>query len=64
MPREAEPRTAAPVRAAGRVLWRRAAGGGVEVALVHRARYDDRPVLDAALARLDGAQASVHVSEA
>jgi 8-oxo-dGTP diphosphatase len=29
------------VRAAGAVLWRPAAGGGVELALVHRPRYDD-----------------------
>ncbi len=30
------------VEAAGGVLWRRAAGGlGVEVALVHRPKYDD-----------------------
>ncbi|BBA99164.1 putative mutT-like protein [Actinacidiphila reveromycinica] len=30
------------VRAAGTVLWRRAAhGAGVEVALIHRPRYDD-----------------------
>ncbi|MGK5531784.1 NUDIX hydrolase [Streptomyces sp. URMC 129] len=29
------------VRAAGCVLWRRAADGGVEVALVHRPRWDD-----------------------
>ncbi|MBH5335581.1 NUDIX hydrolase [Streptomyces pactum] len=33
---------AAPVRAAGCVLWRRARSGGpVEIALVHRPRYDD-----------------------
>ncbi|SHN81536.1 8-oxo-dGTP diphosphatase [Geodermatophilus obscurus] len=30
-----------PVRAAGGALWRPAAGGGVETALVHRPRYDD-----------------------
>jgi 8-oxo-dGTP diphosphatase len=29
------------VRAAGGVLWRPTADGGVEVALVHRPRYDD-----------------------
>lgn len=31
----------ADVLAAGAVLWRRAASGGVEVAVVHRPRYDD-----------------------
>ncbi|RKN41786.1 NUDIX hydrolase [Streptomyces hoynatensis] len=30
-----------PVLAAGCVLWRGTAAGGVEVALVHRPRYDD-----------------------
>ncbi|HUP71026.1 MAG TPA: NUDIX hydrolase [Acidimicrobiales bacterium] len=30
-----------PVRAAGGVVWRRTAGGNVEVLLVHRPRYDD-----------------------
>lgn len=30
-----------PVRAAGAVLWRRGAGGGLEVAIVHRPEYDD-----------------------
>ncbi|MFF8608014.1 NUDIX hydrolase [Streptomyces sp. NPDC015346] len=33
-----------PVRAAGCVLWRRAPGGGgegIEIALVHRPKYDD-----------------------
>ncbi|MET9346669.1 NUDIX hydrolase [Streptomyces termitum] len=30
-----------PVRAAGCVLWRPAPGGDVEIALVHRPRYDD-----------------------
>lgn len=30
-----------PVRAAGAVLWRRAANGYVEVAVIHRPRYDD-----------------------
>ncbi|MCK1798248.1 NUDIX hydrolase [Streptomyces sp. XM4193] len=34
-------RAAGLVRAAGCVLWRRAAGGGVEIALVHRSRWDD-----------------------
>lgn len=29
------------VRAAGTVLWRRATAGGLEIALVHRPRYDD-----------------------
>ena len=29
------------VRAAGGALWRPAAGGGIETALVHRPRYDD-----------------------
>jgi 8-oxo-dGTP diphosphatase len=32
---------AAEVRAAGGVVWRRRGKGGVEVALVHRPRYDD-----------------------
>lgn len=32
---------AAAVHAAGGVVWRPAAGGGVEVAVVHRPRYDD-----------------------
>ena len=30
-----------PIRAAGGVLWRHAPGGGVEVAVIHRPRYDD-----------------------
>jgi 8-oxo-dGTP diphosphatase len=29
------------VRAAGGVVWRRAPAGGIEVLVVHRARYDD-----------------------
>lgn len=29
------------VRAAGAVPWRRTAGGGVKVAVIHRPRYDD-----------------------
>ena len=29
------------VRAAGCVLWRRARNGGLEIALVHRPKYDD-----------------------
>ncbi|SOD64780.1 8-oxo-dGTP diphosphatase [Streptomyces zhaozhouensis] len=42
MPREADGALGAPViLAAGCVLWRAAADGGVEVALVHRPRYDD-----------------------
>ncbi|MDQ4132445.1 MAG: NUDIX hydrolase [Actinomycetota bacterium] len=31
----------APVRAAGGVVWRRGDGGRVEVAVVHRPKYDD-----------------------
>ncbi len=31
----------AEVKAAGCVVWRRGEGGGVEVAVVHRPRYDD-----------------------
>ncbi|MCS0638816.1 NUDIX hydrolase [Streptomyces sp. LP05-1] len=31
----------AVVRAAGCALWRRAPGGGIEVCLVHRPKYDD-----------------------
>ncbi|MFJ8754078.1 NUDIX hydrolase [Streptomyces sp. NPDC102441] len=30
-----------PVLAAGCVLWRRSADGGLEICLVHRPRYDD-----------------------
>ncbi|MFF8832227.1 NUDIX hydrolase [Streptomyces sp. NPDC015131] len=29
------------IRAAGCVLWRRAAGGGVELAVIHRRKHDD-----------------------
>jgi 8-oxo-dGTP diphosphatase len=32
---------AAEVRAAGGVVWRRSTDGGIELALVHRPRYDD-----------------------
>jgi 8-oxo-dGTP diphosphatase len=32
---------AAEVKAAGGVVWRRRADGGVEIAVVHRPRYDD-----------------------
>ena len=32
---------AAEVRASGGVVWRRAAGGGPELVVVHRPRYDD-----------------------
>jgi 8-oxo-dGTP diphosphatase len=32
---------AAEVKAAGGVVWRRADGGGIELAVVHRPRYDD-----------------------
>lgn len=31
----------AQVRAAGCVVWRATAGGGIEIALAHRPRYDD-----------------------
>ncbi|MBL1068556.1 NUDIX hydrolase [Streptomyces sp. 7-21] len=42
-PREADGPGGGLVRAAGCVLWRRAPGapGGVEIALVHRPKYDD-----------------------
>lgn len=33
--------TEAPIRAAGAVLWRRRPDGAVEVAVIHRPRYDD-----------------------
>ncbi len=33
--------TVATVLAAGGVVWRRAAEGGIEILLVHRPRYDD-----------------------
>ena len=33
--------TEAPIRAAGAVLWRRRPDGSVEVAVIHRPRYDD-----------------------
>ncbi|WP_313896184.1 NUDIX hydrolase [Streptomyces sp. YIM 98790] len=33
--------TGEPIRAAGCVLWRHAPGGGIEIGLVHRPRYDD-----------------------
>ena len=31
----------APVRAAGGVVWRRGGDGAIEIAVVHRPRYDD-----------------------
>ncbi|MFE3060047.1 NUDIX domain-containing protein [Nocardia sp. NPDC059239] len=37
----ADPRVAANILAAGAVLWRPAADGGLEIALVHRPKYDD-----------------------
>jgi broad specificity phosphatase PhoE/8-oxo-dGTP pyrophosphatase MutT (NUDIX family) len=43
-PADAVDKLGVPVRAAGAVLWRRAAGpgaSGIEVALVHRPKYDD-----------------------
>jgi 8-oxo-dGTP diphosphatase len=33
--------TSTPVRAAGGIVWRPRSGGGVELCLVHRPRYDD-----------------------
>ncbi|MDT0343347.1 NUDIX hydrolase [Streptomyces litchfieldiae] len=57
---------AGPIRAAGCVLWRRAAdvaGGGIEVALVHRPKYDDwshpKGKLDAGEAPADAARREV-----
>lgn len=37
----ARTRLAGPIRAAGCVLWRRAATGGIELALVHRPKWND-----------------------
>ncbi|WP_433565466.1 NUDIX hydrolase [Nocardia sp. CA-151230] len=37
----ADPRVAANILAAGAVLWRPAADGALEIALVHRPKYDD-----------------------
>ncbi|MFC9998133.1 NUDIX domain-containing protein [Nocardia sp. NPDC127526] len=36
-----DPRVSANILAAGAVLWREAADGGIEIAMVHRPKYDD-----------------------
>ncbi len=40
-PRYPDPRVTANIRAAGAVVWRRRRDGAVEVAVVHRPKYDD-----------------------
>jgi 8-oxo-dGTP diphosphatase len=56
---ERGPGTGVRIRAAGAVLWRPVAGGGVEVALVHRPRYDDWSMPKG---KLDGGEHPLHAA--